>query len=287
MLGLLFMLFGEMSFAQIGIYSGATGQSAALEQVIESIPKGSVVFVGERHYTPAHHQNQKSIIEGLQYSGHQVDVGFEFLQKRFQSDLNQYLMHEVTEPEFIEGVEWGQKFELYKPLMWSVYDQGGIVLAINGDRRISGQIAKGGLSSLSVEQMAEIPSHFKLGNDHYYNRFKQAIGGIKADKKLLNYFTAQSFWDDTMAEQIARHKKKFPKRTLVIVVGMFHIDYGGGIPDRLNSYLESPVSTVTIQQLDLIDEENIEAMTEKIVSHPDWGMRANWVWVTDSRGQLQ
>ena len=96
-----------------------------------------------------------------------------------------------------------------------------------------------------------MPPDFQLGRDSYKTRFADQMGGHTAPN-IDNFFAAQSSWDDTMAWQSVEFFKKHPDQVLVIVVGEFHVQYGGGLPDRLKARLTAAgidSSLITVSQI--------------------------------------
>ena len=78
-------------------------------------------------------------------------------------------------------------------------------------------------------------------------------GGHVPDSKLDNYFQAQSTWDETMAWQSLEFMKNHIDQVFVIIVGEFHVQYGGGLPASLNR---------RIQLMGLADKINVKTISQ-------------------------
>jgi hypothetical protein len=149
---------------------------------------------------------------------------------------------------------------------------------LNAPRKLTSFVSKFGLNALTEDLKTLMPPDFELGSDKYKQRFEQAIGGGGhfSDPEILNrYFAAQSIWDDTMAWNIQKIVSENPSAKLVVIVGEFHTQYGGGLGDRLKARGVQKVTTVSqVNTRDL----SADQIQESIMPHPDYGPRADWIW---------
>lgn len=262
---------GQMNEKSV-LRDGRTGETKTIDQLLETVANGpSVLVLGEIHDQPCHHQNQLSIINRLSNKDRVVHVGLEFLAFPHQNFVDQYLMGELSDEEFQKAVAWGADFAAYKPKILSPLISGGQALAINTTKELSMKIARSGLSSLSPEELALVPAGFELGNDDYFERFRQVMadssGGHQLPPEALaRYFTSQSLWDDTMATQVLKWREYYPDDHIVIIVGDFHVAFGGGLPDRLNK--RGLNSIITLSQV----------LPDTAVSFDSMSPRADFVW---------
>ncbi|MGE0764290.1 MAG: ChaN family lipoprotein [Bdellovibrionales bacterium] len=264
--------------AESVLYRGSNLDVVSLDEVLAQIPKGSVVIVSEQHGHAPHHRNQKALIEGLLGQGHQVDSALEFVQRRFNLEFERYMAGQLTDEQFTQAAEWGKiPFELYKPLIWTPVLSGGRSWGINADRRLTSKVAASGLESLSEKERLELPADFVVGNGEYFGRFREAMKDHASPDEIERYFAAQSIWDDTMAYEIKKIHDLAPHRTLVVIVGDFHNAYGGGLPDRLRA--RGLNARYTISQV-AKGRQTCEQIKEEIKPRPQWGQRADWVWVS-------
>ena len=87
-----------------------------------------------------------------------------------------------------------------------------------------------GPAALSAEERRFLPPVWERGNARYFERFQEAMKDHAEPEEIDNYFWAQSLWDDTMAWQALRAQTADPRGILVIIVGAFHVEFGGGLP---------------------------------------------------------
>ncbi len=274
--------FAQAQFEAHNLYEN--GEKISIDQVIQKIPQGSVIIVGEVHNLKSHHDNQYEFLKSLRwnYPLAQINVGMEFFDFTKQSIVDEYKKRPLNdEDQFLKDIGWGgDSYDFYRPLVeFPSTIRGERVLALNAPRSLTSKVAKNGLDNLSNKDLMLLPPNFQLGRDIYYDRFKAVMskGHPMPDEVIGKYFAAQSVWDDTMAYVSSEHMKNNPESFLVIIVGEFHNSYGGGLPDRLKA--RGVNSVVTISQVN-IEGLNEAEMNEAIVSHPQWGARADYVWVS-------
>ena len=53
------------------------------------------------------------------------------------------------------------------------------------------------------------------------------------EKNFEHFLEVQLSWDEGMAERAARYLRQHPEKTLVVLAGTGHLEYGQGIPKRL------------------------------------------------------
>ncbi|OFZ15926.1 MAG: hypothetical protein A2X86_11130 [Bdellovibrionales bacterium GWA2_49_15] len=250
--------------------------------MIEKLEAGTVVIISEIHNLKSHHQHQELFLEAMAQNGiGRISVGMEFLSFVGQAYIDQYLFEGLPEEQFLKSVNWSGDFPTYRPLVLFPRDHGGETLGLNAPRTLTAKISKTGLSSLSEEERALIPPDFKLGNPLYFERFKATMtgGGHELPPQVVaRYFEAQSVWDETMAFVASNYMGKNPDSILVIIVGDFHAQYGGGLPDRLKA--RGVEKIVTISQVNLKDLTP-EERREEVRPHPKYGVRADYIWTAE------
>lgn len=264
--------FLPISVAYASFYSGQ-GQPSSLEVMVESIPNGAVLVIGEVHGQAPVQDQQMQILQALRDRGLKVHVAMEFFNWPFQELVNQYRLGNLSEPDFLQQIGWGKgfSFDYYRSqALWPRSSQGEQCLAINAPSSLTRKVSRMGLASLTDEDKALLPPQFQLGNQSYFERFKLAIGH-GTPEQMENYFAAQSIWDDTMAFRAVQTPAS--DAVTVIIVGEFHVQYGGGLPDRLRQRTNRPV--VTLSQVDSSQEPSGYLPDHK------YGPRADYIWMVD------
>lgn len=270
------LVFSSLVSAQIYLGDGQT--QADLSKLVDQVKPGSVVVIGEMHNQQTIHDQQMLILEALWDKGLNVTVGMEFFNYTDQMFVEQFRSGEIDETAFKTLVNWGgYDFNLYKDqLLFGDYG-----LGINLTRDVTQVISKQGLSALSPTQQKLLPPQFTIGRDSYRQRFFQAMGAHVPSAAMENYFIAQSAWDDTMAWQTLEFKKDHPDQVFVIIVGEFHVQYGGGLPNRLKARFADagvPLDIVTVSQV-LSDGLTPDEIKTELAPSATEGQRSDFIWL--------
>jgi len=261
------------------LYDGKTLSPASINDLASRVQPGSLLLLGENHGLSAHRDQHLEVLTALRQAGLKVSVGMEFVNYTDQSSLNDYRTGRLSEAEFLKAIKWGGgfNFDFYRDqINFPDLANGESTLGLNLPRTVTSKISKSGLSSLLPEDWSLMPPGFELGRDSYRQRFMDAAGAHC--KVPENCFAAQCAWDDTMAWQSVKFLTSEPDQVLAVVVGEFHVQYGGGIKHRvLQRFPEAKV--VTLSQIwaeGMTDEEVQEALKPS----DEEGPRADFIWVS-------
>jgi uncharacterized iron-regulated protein len=280
LLGLVSLLLSACAHAQVsGIIDGTTLQPTNLSQALAQVTPGSIVVIGENHGFKTHQDQQLQIMTQLRRQGLKVSVGLEFFTFTDQPFVDQNRQGSLNEADFLKAINWGSpSFEFYKAQAnFADLAQNARTLALNAPRTITSKVAKTGLSSLDESEKALLPPQFHLGRDSYRRRFLAQMPHLPDPASGERYFAAQSIWDDTMAWRATDFMAQHPEQVLVIVVGDFHVQYGGGLPDRLLARRpQTPVWTFSQVNTSDLSPEEIDA---EIAPSPEDGSRAQFLWL--------
>ncbi len=270
------MFFAIPAFSQL--FDGKTQWAASLEQLVSSVNPGTILFLGENHGLTSHKDQQVAILNGLRSKGLKVSVGLEFINYTDQAYVDQYRSNQIDEAQFLSSIKWGGiGFEFYREqLLFPIIKFGEKSLGLNLPRAVSSKISKQGLASLSEDELKMLPPDFHLGRGSYKTRFMDAAGAHC--KVPENCFAAQSAWDDTMAWQAVQFIEKNPEQVLVIVVGEFHVQYGGGTPNRILARRPA-TNIVTLSQV-WAEGMTEGEIAESLLPSPLEGPRADYIWIS-------
>ena len=217
-----------------------------------------------------------------------LSVGLEFLNYTDQLVINSYRNNQLNRQQFLSQVNWqGIDFEFYEQqFQFPKIANGEHSIGLNIPRFITSKIAKTGLESLTTVEKILLPSDFQMGRESYKKRFANIIH-VPAGPILDRYFTAQSAWDDTMAWQASQFLNLHPEQVLVIIVGEFHAQYGGGLANRILARNPNIPVTVLSQvwAVTMDDKGNQQAMTPEEIENElrpsqNEGPRGDFIWVS-------
>ena len=276
-----------LSVTEAQLLNGKTLQPAHPQEIIEQVKPGSILILGENHGIATHRDQHVLLLNMLHEKGLKVSVGLEFLNYTDQAFVDQYLSDQLTDDQFQKSVQWQSiGFEFYKQQLRFPKIAQGFSLGLNIPRSVTSKIAKTGIEGLKPEELKLMPPQFQLGRDSYKKRFADVIH-VPAGSVLDRYFTAQSTWDDTMAWQAIQFIHAHPDQVLVIVVGEFHAQFGGGLANRIQAR-DAVIKITSVSQIwavkSLDDGTKANWTDEEIQSEikpsVDEGPRGDFIWVS-------
>ena len=271
------------------LYKADGVTQAQLSDVVSSINQSTILVIGELHGMGPIRDEHLEILNALRTQfepqGYKISVGMEFLNYTDQNSVDQYKNGQLTDEEFKTAIKWGagNDFEMYKQqILFPQANKGESTIALNMPSFITRQISQNGLASLNDTDKALLPPNFTLGNAGYLERFRESMGGhTLPPEKELNYFTAQSMWDETMAWRTVEHLKNSSKEIFVIIVGEFHVRNGGGLPSRLTTRLNEAGLSIPVKTLSQVWAEGAtdEEIAQEIQPSAKYGPRADFISV--------
>lgn len=269
-------IYTNTAFSQL--YDGKNLSQTQLNVLIDQIQPGTILLLGENHGLANHRDQHLEVLSALRAKGLKVSVGMEFVNYTDQLLLNNYRSGQISEAEFLTSIKWGGfGFEFYRPqILFPELTRQETTIGLNIPRAVTSKISRQGLDSLTAEERNLLPPHFELGRDSYRERFMAAAGSHC--RVPQNCFIAQCAWDDTMAWKSVEFTRANPDQVLVVVVGEFHVQFGGGIKHRVLQR-EPSAKVVTLSQIwaeEMSDEEVRQAMQPSAVE----GERADFIWVS-------
>ncbi|NVZ07784.1 ChaN family lipoprotein [Allochromatium humboldtianum] len=220
-----------------------------MDALIERLADKRVIFVGEQHDRYADHLNQAAIIEGLLARGRSVAIGMEMFQQPYQPALDAYVAGEIDEAELLRRTQyfdrWRFDYRLYRPILRLARAHRIPVIALNLESELTRQVGDGGVASLSEADRARLPEIDRSDADHRA-RLEAIFKHHPAEQQrdFEHFLEVQLLWDEGMAERAARYLTEHPERTLVVISGDGHIEYGQGIPKRLARRVPVPMATL-------------------------------------------
>ena len=235
-------LMGTGSFRdQIQTYKVSSGEKIPFKQLIGEISKADIIFTGEIHNNERHHRLQLETIRGLSEAGIPLAVGFEMFPKKSQATLDGWVAGSVALDDFMRFYEthWSQPWPLFRDLFLYARGNGIPLLALNIPQKISQKVRQAGFSSLSEEELKQLPPGLGCNVDEKYMQFIQKAFALHKndDKAFVNFCESQLLWDKSMAWYLLDFHRTYPGRTIVVITGINHA-WKRGIPDQFRQYSE-------------------------------------------------
>jgi len=216
------------------------GEPIPFEEMIASLTKARLIYIGEVHTIKRHHRLQLRVLRALDEKNIPLAIGMEMLPFTVQEHLDRWVAGELGEKEFLKLVDWETNwsidFDLYKPIFEYAREKKIQLLALNAPRSLVKSVARKGLSGLSDEEKGMLPPVTPSSEEH-----RSLLGlSLKRHKTLggdmqRSIYEAQDVWDSTMAHYVVKYlnSSEGKNKTVVVLAGSGHMVYGYGIPERV------------------------------------------------------
>jgi len=235
------------SFEENTIISATTGTPITFENLIRDLSTARVVYVGEQHTDPVHHQIQLQVIEALFKAHPNITVGMEMFDRTYQNILDQWSEGLLGADDFLKKTHWYANwrypFKLYNDILEFIKTNNIRLVGLNIPPYIPPKIRIGGIENLSDSEKKQLPKNIGTTNSAHRTyveaAFKQHPGSIR--KNFEYFYVAQCVWEDIMAESVA---DQLQNNMMVVLAGNGHIIRKFGIPDRAFKRTNVPFRTI-------------------------------------------
>ncbi len=211
------------------------GKILDLPGLVSGLAAARVVFFGETHNQPGHHQAQLELIQALIEQGRPVSVALEMFEAGSQGDLDRWTAGKTDLSDFLPVYHrnWAIPWTLYRDIFLFARDRRIPLVALNVPRDITRQVARDGFASLTEDQKKRLPGVSCDVTGAYEEFIRRALGDEShADTRFRRFCEAQMVWDTVMARNLDEYLKKEPGRTVVVLAGSGH-SWKPGVPAQL------------------------------------------------------
>lgn len=261
------------------IVDGHDGAPSTFAAMIDDLATADVVFVGEDHDNPHHHEVQRRILSALAERRPDLALGMEMLQERSQADADRFTSGTLDVDGLAKAVEWprswGYPLEMYRPLFELARAKKIPLYALNADDDLVHRVGKVGPAGLGPEEKARLPE-LDLTSEKYRSFVKEAFGSQHQmpAEAFERFFAAQVTWDETMAARTVEAMRVGEKtRPIFVMAGNGHLVQRMGVPSRVERRVPGIRTRVVLP------------LAAKPRAHPDFKHSAaekdcDWAWVT-------
>jgi len=204
----------DMSFQEGTIISTQKRSPVTFSEMISDLRTVSVIYIGETHTDPLHHDIQLRIIRALFRETPDLAVGMEMFDQSYQPVLIQWSKGILDKDTFLRKVHWyanwRYNFDLYASIMEFIQSNRLPLFGLNIPFHIPPRIAVGGLENLSHADREFIPEKIDTTNSAHRAYLEKIFKHhrLKGRDRFDDFYMTQCVWEETMAETIARHLKK-------------------------------------------------------------------------------
>ncbi|HEX8189145.1 MAG TPA: ChaN family lipoprotein [Pyrinomonadaceae bacterium] len=238
------------------------GNAVTLRNIIDSLGRADVLFVGETHDDPVAHLLEAELLRRADEAygpssprRRAVALSLEMFERDVQTILDEYLAGLITERHFLLGSRpWGNYETDYRPLVEYARAHHLPVIAANAPARYVSRVSGGGPDSLRSLPPVAVkswlpPLPFPPASEGYAAKFNRFMGGAGAAPATgtsptaqasphggPHLLEAQTLRDASMAYAISEHLKRGRDPLVVQVNGTFHSEGRMGVPEQLARY---------------------------------------------------
>lgn len=252
-----------------------TGVVVSQAQMLAVAGDARVVYLGETHDNPASHRLELQVLQGLAelHPGRQA-LGMEMFVRSQQPALDRWVEGLLDEKAFLKESRWYENWKMdfahYRDLLNFARDRKIPIIALNAEKSLVSAVRSKAPDQLSAEERAGLPE-LDMADPYQRGMVEGIFGDHSHGKMMLDGFVrAQTLWDETMAESVARYlaSPAGKEKHLLVVAGGNHVSYGYGIPRRV--FRRFPASHVLIggQEIDIPADKQDRLMHVEMPKFP-------------------
>lgn len=200
-------------------------------EMVADLKGAQVIYVGETHDNPDHHDLQLRIIRELHRAGVPLAIGMEMFAAGSQKDLDRWVAGKIDKAVFqqIYLRNWNMPWSFYGDILLFARDKGIPLVGLNLPREVTRKVARQGFESLSPQERRQLPPNITCDVDGAYMAMirRSYSDHDTSAKTFKNFCEAQMLWNKSMAFHMLEYLRKNPRRTVVVIAGSGHAIRGG------------------------------------------------------------
>lgn len=234
----------------------ARGQAISLDELAARLDDTRLVLLGEAHDSVASHDLQRRVIEAFVRRGRRVLIGLEMLPRSSQPALDRWTRGDLEEAALPDALDWsthwGMSWRYYRELFLFAREHALPLVALNVRREVISAVRARGVSGLSSEEAAQVPTIHEPANAEHLTLFKAFMGddvaahGSTSPESWTAMLRAQAAWDAVMARRAidALDDEPDPNAIMAVLAGTGHVAYGLGIERQARQWFDGPIASV-------------------------------------------
>lgn len=223
--------------AQFETQVATSSSDLSFKQLKTLLQDKRVIHVGEIHPRYSDHLIQLALLHSLHQHSPNLAIGVEWFQQPFQAWLDAYVLGRIDEAELLHLSQYYQRwrvdFRVLRPILLYARQHQLRILALNAPTELTRQVSSLGRQSLSLEQLANMPTIHPPSPAQQQRLARFFEGKIPADREVDDFIFAQRIWDETMAHNAVNFLQHNPNHKLAIFAGNFHLAHQQAIPNDM------------------------------------------------------
>lgn len=231
-----------------GTLVSPTGAPMSLFTFEQDAQEAAYILLGEAHTNACDHRVQADVLQALAREGHTIALGLEMVPAAKQAVLDRFNAGEIAVQDVPTALQWesiwGHSFSLYKPIFQIAAAEDIPVYALNIEQSLLDSVRDTGMQGLAPKQRQRLPQPILEPPQEQLDSLEQEFAGHEqmfahagnaTNASLERFIRVQSIWDTQMAAR-ARSVRANTGRTVVVLTGSGHVEYGWGIASRLRQW---------------------------------------------------
>jgi uncharacterized iron-regulated protein len=221
------------------------GEPVPMDELFEDLQGVRVVYLGEIHTIARHHAFQEAVLKGLAARKPKLALGMEMFTRDQQPVLDRWQKSTDDVSALFRdlGEDRWTNLNDYREVLLAARKLHIPIIGLNASGLVVHKVARKGLEGLTPEERGSLPPDLKERinplNERLLKlrlRVHKAFQGMGLDRIVL----AQAVRDETMAQGIVTFLKSAEgkDRTMIVITGNGHVNYGFGIPDAVKRSLD-------------------------------------------------
>jgi uncharacterized iron-regulated protein len=237
--------------AAVVVVASPSGGILDWSQFAGGLMASRVIAVGEKHDEASHHFVQAKVVAAVAERDPSVVVGLEMVSQDQQSFLDDFRSGKMSEADFSAWWKktWGFDYSLYKPIFDAARAKNLKIIGLNAPIGLVKIVAKQGLSGLTPEQRASLPSSIEESSDVRYQSFvKDSLSGHGLPPEAMaRMILAQAVWNEAMGAKTA---ELAATSRVIVIAGQGHMLWRAGVPESAARRGAGPAAVVLPYPLD-------------------------------------
>jgi len=282
------------------IYKAEGVMQVSFTELLDTMSKSDVIYLGENHDNTYHHKTQLDVIKALVKKGVRPAIGFEFFSRHQTSHLiNHQNAKDSTHGSHAKGdaekllrlqLGWGSNRDQDWQRLYSIlqYARENTLPVFGADLSagMRKRMSKVGYSGLSpVEKLLVPESDFKDDNyrEYMHESFVRSHCGWGDDAYLARLYDAWLSRNEAMAQSIVATHEGVPGQPVVMILGGGHTEFNMAVYERVE-HLQADIRQINIrlQEVDEVSIEPAEYLQPLEINNQNYGLPYEYVWYTPS-----
>jgi uncharacterized iron-regulated protein len=214
----------------------ADNRQVGFHEMLADFRGSRVVFIGELHDNPDHHQLQLEVINWLHRSGAKIAIALEMFRAEEQLQLDSWVNGSLGILEFMDVYRrnWTLPWGLYDSIFLYARNNGIPLIAMNAPDKVMQKVYRQGFQALTAEERRLLPSEVTCSVDKPYMNFvrRNFVWHSSDEATFIHFCEAQLLRNKFMAHHLSAYLDRNPGEIVVVVTGVGHA-MRRGIPDEL------------------------------------------------------